>query len=90
MKRSGGRGGGGAPADPVAAFHLRNGARLLALRWGANPSARGLRESAGMMVNYSYELGDVEANHSRFVATGDVLASEAVEVLCRAPPSSKL
>ena len=43
-----------------------------------------------MMVNYSYELGDVEANHSRFVATGDVLASEAVEVLCRAPPSSKL
>ena len=36
--------------DPVAAFHLRNGASLAALHWGANPSARGLRESAGIMV----------------------------------------
>ena len=53
----------------------------------ANPSERGLRESAGLMVNYSYELGAVDANHSRHVATGDVIASEEVVGLCGAAPS---
>ena len=82
--------GGGRPADPVAAFHLRNGATLLALRPAANPSERGLRESAGLMVNYAYELGAVDANHSRHVATGDVIASEEVVGLCGGAPASKL
>ena len=90
VKRGGGGGGGGRPADPVAAFHLRNGATLLALRPAANPSERGLRESAGLMVNYSYELGAVDANHSRHVATGDVIASEEVVGLCGGAPASKL
>ena len=90
VKRGGGGGGGGRPADPVAAFHLRNGATLLALRPAANPSERGLRESAGLMVNYSYELAAVDANHSRHVATGDVIASEEVVGLCGGAPASKL
>ena len=90
VKRGGGGGGGGRPADPVAAFHLRNGATLLALRPAANPSERGLRESAGLMVNYAYELGAVDANHSRHVATGDVIASEEVVGLCGGAPASKL
>ena len=42
------------------------------------------------MVNYSYELGAVDANHSRHVATGDVIASEEVVGLCGAAPASKL
>ena len=46
--------------------------------------------SAGLMVNYSYELGAVDANHSRHVATGDVIASEEVVGLCGAAPASKL
>ncbi len=63
---------------PVAAFHLRNGARLLDVHWGANPSVRGLRESAGMMVNYEYRVGELEENHSGYVSRGEIQASERV------------
>ena len=67
--------------DPVAAFHLRNGAQLLAIHWGANPSTRGLRESAGMMVNYYYDArGDaIERNHSAYVARGEIAVSVEVK-----------
>ena len=67
--------------DPVAAFHLRNGARLQAVHAGANPSARGLRESAGIMVNYEYREQHLEANHSAYVSGGDVQASASVWTL---------
>ena len=43
------------------------GARVERINWAANPSARGLKESVGMMVNYHYRLDEIEANHSRCV-----------------------
>ena len=67
--------------DPVAAFHLRNGATLHALHWDANPTPRGRRESGGIMVNYVYELETIERNHSAYIASGEVAASEGVRAL---------
>ena len=64
--------------DPVAAFHLRNGAELRALHWGANPSERGLRESAGIMVNYEYTPASIERNHSAYVTSGQICAAQRV------------
>ena len=46
----------GKPLDPVARFHLGNGARVERLNWGGDPSAKGLKQSYGMMVNYLYDL----------------------------------
>ncbi len=46
----------GKPFDPVARFHLGNGARIERLNWGGDPSAKGVKQSYGMMVNYLYDL----------------------------------
>ncbi|MEO0484468.1 MAG: malonyl-CoA decarboxylase family protein [Pseudomonadota bacterium] len=62
----------GLPYDPVARFHLGNGARVLAVHSGADLSANGLRQSSGAMVNYEYNLDQIEANHERFVEHGEV------------------
>ena len=56
----------GQPVDAVARFHLGNGATLRQINWMADQSAKGLAESAGMMVNYEYDLGSVEANHEAY------------------------
>lgn len=66
--------------DPVARFHLNNGARLERINWRADDSKRGLRESLGMMVNYVYEPRAIEANHERFLQ-GRVTASRQVTSL---------
>lgn len=66
------------PRDPVARFHLGNGAVLHALHWAADPSPKGMAQSAGIMVNYLYDLDAVEKNHEAFVATGRVATSRAV------------
>jgi malonyl-CoA decarboxylase len=66
--------------DPVARFHLDNGARLERLNAQANLSARGLKESAGLMVNYLYDLAKIELHHDRF-AQGKVAHSRAVSAL---------
>jgi len=66
--------------DPVARFHLDNGARLERLNAQANLSAKGLKQSAGLMVNYLYDLGRVERHHDRFVQ-GTVVASRAISSL---------
>lgn len=50
------------PIDPVARFHLGNGARIERLNWAADTSAKGLSQSCGMMVNYLYELDELDAN----------------------------
>ena len=52
--------------DPVARFHLDNGARLERLNPRANMSGAGLRQSFGLMVNYLYDLSKVEASHAKF------------------------
>jgi malonyl-CoA decarboxylase len=66
------------PEDPVARFHLRNGARVERILWGANPRPRGLAESYGLMVNYVYESGMIEANHEKFVTEGKIAMSPEV------------
>lgn len=67
-------------SDPVARFHLNNGARLERINVNADTSAKGGRQSFGLMVNYAYDLGDIETNHERFVA-GEVIASRQVKNL---------
>src|SRR6202012_2867161 len=52
--------------DPVARFHLGNGARLERIDWLGDLSPKGLRESAGIMVNYLYRLDDIEKNHEAY------------------------
>ena len=71
--------------DPVARFHLGNGARLERINPLGNISARGMKESFGLMVNYLYERDDIEANHEAFVHTGHVVRSAAVDALLAAP-----
>lgn len=73
----------GRPLDPVARFHLRNGARLERINWAADQSPRGLAQSAGIMVNYLYELDDVERNHEAYVNEGTIVASRRIEALAR-------
>jgi malonyl-CoA decarboxylase len=68
------RNGGGA-LDPVAHFHLSNGARMERLNWLADQSSKGLKESAGMMINYQYRLADIESQHEAYTAQGTVAAS---------------
>ena len=62
-------------ADHVARFHLDNGARLEAVHVGADVSAKGLKQSASVMVNYLYDLGAVEARHQAFVSEEVVYAN---------------
>lgn len=64
--------------DRVEHFHLTNGARLERLNWLADTSANGLRQSAGMMVNYLYKLREIERNHEAYSDAGQVAASPAV------------
>lgn len=78
----------GRPIDPVARFHLGNGARLERLNWLGDISEKGLREAHGLMVNYCYELNDIERNHEAYVNSGEVAASRSVRSLLRAEPSA--
>jgi malonyl-CoA decarboxylase len=69
--------------DSVARFHLGNGARLERINWVGDLSAKGLRESAGIMVNYLYRLDDIEKNHEAYANEGEVVASSAVKKLLK-------
>ena len=53
--------------DAVGKFHLTNGATLYRINWGADPSKKGIQQSAGIMVNYLYELDKVETQHEAFM-----------------------
>ena len=72
------------PPDPVARFHLGNGARLERINWLANTAPRGLRESYGIMVNYLYDPPSIEANHEAFVRDGVVARAPEVDALLAA------
>lgn len=67
-------------ADPVARFHLGNGARLKQINPEGDRSAKGLKESHGFMVNYAYDLADIEKNYEKFAA-GKVVAAKRVKAL---------
>jgi malonyl-CoA decarboxylase len=70
--------------DPVARFHLGNGARLERVNRAADSSSKGAAQSFGMMVNYVYDLGDVERNHEEYVNRHHAVCSSAVEKAARA------
>lgn len=67
--------------DPVAHFHLSNGAEMAQLNWLADCSEKGLQQSAGLMVNYRYQLVQVEQNSERYLTHGDVCTSPLVSAL---------
>lgn len=66
--------------DPVAKFHLSNGATLFQLNWAADLSKKGLQQSAGLMVNYLYELDKVEDQHEAF-SKGQIVTARPVHAL---------
>jgi malonyl-CoA decarboxylase len=67
--------------DPVAHFHLTNGASIERLNWWANPSAAGWERGLGMMVNYRYELRHIERNHERYAGSAEITATDAMRKL---------
>lgn len=72
----------GKPLDPVARFHLGNGARVERLNWAGDPSAKGLKQSFGLMVNYLYDLKRID-KHRDLLAQGRVPVSGDIESLIR-------
>jgi malonyl-CoA decarboxylase len=72
------------PADPVARFHLGNGARLERINWLGNTAPRGIQESFGIMVNYLYDIETIESNHEAFVNDRTVMRSADVDALLAA------
>lgn len=72
----------GKPLDAVARFHLGNGARVERLNWAGDPSAKGLKQSFGLMVNYLYDLKRID-KHRSLLADGRVPMSSDIESLCR-------
>ena len=70
----------GKPLDPVARFHLGNGARVERIHWGGDPSPKGLKQSFGMMVNYLYDLKRLD-RHRALMGQGKIPVSASVEGL---------
>lgn len=75
------KGKGGLPYDPVARFHLGNGAIVHAVHADADTSDKGRAQSGGAMVNYLYDLTKTAQNHEHFAATQEVVASAEVQTL---------
>jgi len=73
----------GRALDPVAHFHLSNGARVERLNWLGDVSDKGIQQSAGIMVNYLYRLADIEVNHEAYRGEGRVVAGSAIRNLVR-------
>ena len=71
------------PYDPVARFHLGNGAILERINIAGDLSARGLDDAYGLMVNYKYDLTKVEENHENYANTGAIVTSKAVSELAK-------
>jgi len=74
----------GEPVDPVPRFHLGNGARLERLNWRGDETGKGIAQSAGVMVNYRYDLAHLERNHEAYANHGEVVAAGAVTRLAKA------
>lgn len=70
-----------APLDPVARFHLANGARLQRINWLGDTSTAGMRRAFGLTVNYVYDLNEVEANHDAYARNFEIVAAPALKRL---------
>lgn len=77
------KGRAGRPRDPVARFHLGNGARLSRINWPADISEKGRESGYGVMVNYRYDLNEIERNHEAYVNDGEIAASRRVRALLK-------
>jgi len=73
----------GLPLNPVARFHLGNGAELNRINWLGDVSAKGLQQAAGLMVNYLYVLEEIERNHEHYTTNGTIARSSSVRDLGR-------
>lgn len=73
----------GKPIDPVARFHLKNGARLERFNWLGDTSPKGLRQALGFMVNYRYKPGEIDSNHEAYERGGEIAASRSVRDLLK-------
>jgi malonyl-CoA decarboxylase len=73
----------GLPVDAVARFHLGNGARLERINWLGDTSDKAIAQACGLMVNYLYDLDDIEKNHEAYAEGRTVVASNAVQRLLR-------
>jgi malonyl-CoA decarboxylase len=71
------------PVDPVARFHLDNGARIERLNWLGDTSDKGMKQSAGIMVNYVYDPAEIERNHEAYRLHGKVALSGDIRRLLR-------
>ena len=80
----------GSPSDPVARFHLGNGARLERINFLGDRSRKALREGAGLMVNYLYDLDEIEKNHEAYANQKSVAVSSAVRRMHRGAGRSRL
>jgi malonyl-CoA decarboxylase len=80
----------GLPFDPVARFHLGNGAKVHAVHADADISDKGRAQSGGTMVNYLYDLGAVAQNHEHYATTSEVLATPQVKQLAGAGAPSRV
>ncbi len=69
---------GNQPRDSVARFHLGNGARLERINWQGDMSEKGVAQGYGLMVNYLYELADIEENHEAFADRGEIIVGSEV------------
>jgi malonyl-CoA decarboxylase len=78
-----GRGDGRQPLDAVARFHLGNGARIERINPGGDASAKGMKQSFGVMVNYLYDLDELEHNVENFAREGAIAISAAIRRLAR-------
>lgn len=78
----------GQPLDPVARFHLGNGASLDGINASADLSQKGVQESYGVMVNYLYELDRIEQNHEAYSRNGSIVASAHISRLATGQAST--
>ena len=69
------------PNDPVARFHLGNGAILHKINLNADISSKGMEQSHGVMINYLYDLSVVERNHEQFFKDKEVILSNETKSL---------
>ncbi len=77
----------GRAIDPVAAFHLNNGASVERINWMGDVSEKGWKQSFGLMVNYAYRPQRIERNHEQYVKQGRVAVSDDVRKLLQEPKS---
>lgn len=73
----------GLPLNPVARFHLGNGAELHRINWLGDTSDQGMAQSAGLMVNYLYVLENIERNHEQYITSGKIVCAPGVRELSR-------